>query len=400
MTTSQPPRLSIPNALFRGSVTLAALALLGSAALAQDLKSYVYVENNAGKTEGTNAVYGFSNDGAGNLTALPGSPYSTGGSGVFDPGGGSTEFDAEQEVIANSAGTLLYAVNGHSNTIAGFSIATDGALTALPGSPYASGGQDPASIGILPTKGLVVVVNKNEDPNQDISADLPNYTSFTQNADGSLTLIPASTQELTVDCSPAQALIRSRGHLLFGLEFKAARLVSYRLNLNGTMTELSSVNPPTADDLFLGEVHHPSRRIIYVGLPGTSQVGVYKYTVGGILSLVGTVPNEGNAICWLAINSAGTRLYTAETEGGSISVYDTSVATAPVMLQRIVLSGTLGTVSNIALDPAENFLYALAGHTVHTVNILADGTMSETVAPVAFPGIGNEKPLGLAVVRK
>ena len=153
---------------------------------------------------------------------------------------------------------------------------------------------------------------------------------------------------------------------MFGLEFKAARLVSYRLNLNGTLTELSSISPPTADDVFLGEVHHPSRRIIYVGLPGTSQVGVYKYSVGGVLSLVGTVPNEGNAICWLAINSAGTRLYTAETEGGSISVYDTSIATAPVMLQRILLSGDLGTVSNIALDPAGNFpLRAGGAHGAH-----------------------------------
>ena len=169
---------------------MAALALLGSAALAQDLKSYVYLESNTGKTEGNNSVFAFANDGSGNLTAVPGSPFLTGGTGVFDPGGGSTEFDAEQEVIANTAGTLLYAVNGHSNTIAGFSINADGTLTTLPGSPYASGGQDPASIGILPTKGLVVVANKNEDPNQDIGADLRNYTTFTQAADGS----SASTQ--------------------------------------------------------------------------------------------------------------------------------------------------------------------------------------------------------------
>ena len=31
---------------------------------------------------------------------------------------------------------------------------------------------------------------------------------------------------------------------------------------------------------------------------------------------------------------------------------------------------------------------------------LADGMMTETAAPTTFAGAGNEKPLGLAVVRK
>lgn len=400
MKPYQSPRSTTSTAFVRGSFALATLALFAGTALAQDVKSYVYVESNTGKTEGKNSVFAFSNDGSGNLTGLAGSPYLTGGTGVFNPGGGNTEFDAEQEVITNSAGTLLYAVNGHSNTIAGFSINADGTLTTLPGSPYPSGGQDPASVGLLPSVGLMVVANKNEDPNQDIGADLPNFTTFAQNADGSLTMNAGSTFDLTADCSPTQALIRTRGHFMFGMEFKAARLASYRLNLDGTMTLLSAVNTPTSGDVFLGEVHHPSRRIIYVGLPGTSQVGVYKYSVGGVLSLANTVPNDGVAICWLAINAAGTRLYTAETETASISVYDTSVATSPVLLQRIILNGGATTVSNIAIDPTGTFLYALASHTVHTVNLDADGMMSETVSAVTFAGAGNEKPLGLAVVRK
>ena len=400
MKPYQPQRHTTSTVLVRGSFALATLALFAGTALAQDVKTYVYVESNIGKTEGKNSVFAFSNDGLGNLTGLAGSPYLTGGTGVFDPGGGTSEFDADQEVITNSTGNLLYAVNGHSNSIAAFAINADGTLTTVPGSPYASGGQDPASLGLLPSHGIMVVANKNEDPNQDIGGDLPNYTTFARNADGSLTMNAGSTLDLTADSSPSQALVRNKGHLLFGMEFKAARLVSYRLNLDGTMSSLSSVSPPTDGDVFLGEIHHPTRKIIYVGLPGTSQVGVYKYNISGVISFVGTVPNDGVAICWLAINPAGTRLYVSETETGSMSVYDTTVPTTPVLLQRIILSGTDRTVSNIALDPTGTFLYALVKHTLHVVNLDVDGMMSETVSPAVLPGLSGEKPLGLAVVRK
>src|ERR1043165_7853174 len=129
--------------MLRISLVLVTCALFVSAASAQQRKTYIYVESNIGSVDDQNSIYAFANDGRGNLTPLAGSPYLTGGTGVLAPG--SSEINADQQVIANAAGTALYAVNGPSNTIAAFTINADGTLTTIAGSPYPSGGQNPMS---------------------------------------------------------------------------------------------------------------------------------------------------------------------------------------------------------------------------------------------------------------
>jgi hypothetical protein len=58
-----------------------ALVLAGTLS-AQTSINMVYVESNIGKTANQNSVYAYSNS-AGKLTQLKGSPYLTGGTGVF-----------------------------------------------------------------------------------------------------------------------------------------------------------------------------------------------------------------------------------------------------------------------------------------------------------------------------
>ena len=122
------------DSIFKGS-RLVALALLSPLvpSLAPAATSYLYIESNIGQAADQNSILAYSNDGAGNLTALPGSPYFTGGTGVYDPTVGPTEFDADQQVIADKTGRLLYAVNGDSNSVAAFQIGSDGTLTAVAG---------------------------------------------------------------------------------------------------------------------------------------------------------------------------------------------------------------------------------------------------------------------------
>src|SRR5437764_4577475 len=113
--------MKVQGVLIRGMRIGVAMAVFaGAALLAHGQVNAVYVETNDSTA---NTVLGYSNDGLGNLTALPGSPYSSSGTGW--PGPLTDQQDADGQIITNAAGTLLFAVNGHSNTVADYAVNSD-----------------------------------------------------------------------------------------------------------------------------------------------------------------------------------------------------------------------------------------------------------------------------------
>ncbi len=112
-------------------VYLHVLLLLPGSLWAQ--QNYIYTNNDFVSAKGQNTVSGFSVDKRGALTELPGSPFLTGGYG----GGGG--YIASNRIIKVT--NFLYAANSFSNDVSGFSIDPDtGTLTAVPGSPFPTGG--------------------------------------------------------------------------------------------------------------------------------------------------------------------------------------------------------------------------------------------------------------------
>jgi hypothetical protein len=100
----------------------------------------IWLESNS--TAG-NSILTFKNDGNGNPTFLGSTPAD--GIGVFDKTFALGPFDSDQNLIVSDDGTLLFAVNSGSNSIAVFRITPNG-LQAVEGSPFASGGSDPVSL--------------------------------------------------------------------------------------------------------------------------------------------------------------------------------------------------------------------------------------------------------------
>jgi hypothetical protein len=319
-------------------------------------------------------------------------------------------------VIVNKAGTLLFTVNGFSNTIAEFTINSDGSLTTFPGSPSTSGGPQPASLGLFDgilTNGgsVLVVVNKESDPNQ-INAKQPNFQTFTVASNGTLTHNTGAQVTLPYGASPSQAAIGQQ-HLVFGMQFAGggvvgvpSEILSYRVKSNGLLKLNGTTLTPTGN-VFLGEVVHPTQAILYAALPADSQIATYTYsTATGLLTLQGQVANPGGLACWLAINAAGTRLYSGESATNSITVYDLTVPTAPVQLQHVSLTPTTSgsSVTVMRFDPTGQFLYAISNSpttsSLHVMNVAADGTMTETLAPLTLPVPSGNFPIGLATLMK
>src|SRR5262249_12345127 len=135
-------------------------------------RNIVYIESN---DPAGNAILAYERNNAdGSLKPLMGSPFPAGGLGItFTTALGP--FDSDQEVILNPARTMLFAVNGGSDTIAVFWINADGSLSPVDGSPFPSGGSNPVSVGLAGD--ILCVVNKDEDPGHPGQV-LPTYTSF------------------------------------------------------------------------------------------------------------------------------------------------------------------------------------------------------------------------------
>lgn len=377
-----------------------------------DLKTapFVYV---GGNDPAGNVIFALErNNTDGSLTQLPGSPFSAGGSGIpFTTALGP--FDSDQEIISSSTGTLLFAVNGGSDTIAVFSINVDGSLVPVPESPFPSGGSNPVSLGLSNDKVLVVVNQATPRPGSPPPLP-PNYTSFHVGPQGQLTPIPDSTISIDPGANPTQALISPDGNLMFGADFFGRNLRSLKIHANGRLEPadvqplpLSEFAESDADKaLPLGLAVHPTQKLLYVGFVLIARLGVYRYHENGKLEFLNSVPVKGQLPCWVLINRPATRLYTSNTSPPTISVFDIGGnPAAPIEIQTIPLNST-GSCYQFALDSTERFLHIVtqgeklesphSSNAVNTFAVASDGTLAEVPSsPYILPVAKMVRPQGV-----
>jgi len=388
----------------RSWVCLVALGILCSVqtpAWSAGITDLIWLESNS--TAG-NSILTFKNDGSGNPIFLGSTP--AGGIGVFDKTFALGPFDSDQNLIVNNDGTLLFAVNSGSNTIAVFRITSEG-LQPVEGSPFASGGSDPVSVGL---KGdILAVVNKDQDPAQNANLVLPNYTTFRVLPNGQLTAVENSTVSVAYNSSPSQALTASRGDFVFGADFFGGLLQSLRIDDDGRLHQnLPQALPnsvfadKTGGHQPLGMRTHPSLPILYVDITPISEVAVYRYDEHGVLSFVRTVSDSGAAPCWAIVNHSGTRLYATNTGDNSVSVYDLTDPLDPVEIQHFVMDATTGAAFSTVIDQSDEFIYVSselssstatpAANAFHTLKVAPDGTLTEPFSPTVLP-IGGSVPV-------
>ena len=396
----------------RSLAVLMGLAILGAVqmpAWSAGDTDILWLESNS--TAG-NSILAFKNNGSGSPTFLGSTP--AGGIGVFDQTFALGPFDSDQNLIVNLQGTLLFAVNSGSNSIAVFRITPNG-LQAVEGSPFASGGSDPVSLGLKDD--ILTVVNKDQDPAQNANLVQPNYTTFRVWPNGRLTAVEHSTVSVAYGSSPSQALIASRGSFVFGADFFGGLLQSFRIDEDGRLRQ----NLPQAlpDSVFtdqtgghqpLGMRTHPNRPILYVDITPISEIAVYQYDEKGRLSFVRTVSDSGVAPCWAVVNHTGTRLYATNTGDNSIAVYDLTDPLNPAEIQHFEMTATTGAAFSTVIDQSDEWIYVSseqsgstatpAANAFHSLKVSADGTLTEPFSPTVLP-IGGSVPVraqGITVV--
>jgi 6-phosphogluconolactonase (cycloisomerase 2 family) len=389
--------LSVQLRLRNAALSIGGLLILAASQLPAGAASAdtIYLESNS--TRG-NSIFAYRFTFTSSPTLIGTTP--TGGIGVFDPSFALGPFDSDQNLIENVSGTMLFAVNSGSNTIAVFNIQPDGSLIAVNGSPFPSGGSDPVSVGLKDD--TLVVVNKDQDPAQNASLILPNYTTFDVSPSGKLVPIAESTVSVAYGSSPSQALIASQGRVVFGADFLGGLLQSFSLDREGSLDQ----NLPQAlpNSIFvglsgghqpLGMRTHPFLPILYVDVTPVSKIAVYTYDPQGHLSFVRAVSDSGSAPCWAVVNHAGTRLYATNTGDNSVTVYSLADPLNPVEVQHFVMANTTGAVFSTVIDHSDDWIYVSseqgsasatpAGNAFHTLKVAADGTLTEPFPPTVLP---------------
>lgn len=371
--------------------------------------------------DNANAVLAYRRKPDGTLQALPGSPFLTRGAGLGNPSEALGPDDTDDPLVISPDGQYLLAVNGGSNTIAVFSIHSDGSLTPVSGSPFPSGGQTPCSIAI--NGRVVYIANKSLDPLHPIT-QLPNYVSFTIDGAGRLAQIPGGKVEVPAGSAPSQVLVSNDRAHLFATDFLAfmlpteepvGTLVSFNLESSGAFKAApgSPYVLPSGDGGALGLAENPRSPVLYAGFPVAGAVGIYNVNVAtGVLSLANTV-SSGAAACWLRTNANGTRLYVLNSGENSVAVFDIVNPTAPVPLGKLVLKDSGGSGTSLAsgdfalnFSPEGNILYVVsqdidlaAGgdyNYLHSLTVTADGTLTEPGEPTPLPVAADVRPLGVA----
>jgi len=209
------PVKCVPAAL----LVLFGFALLTASVHAQS--TFVYTNNN----DSPNTVTGFSVGPGGTLTIVPGSPFMTGGNG-------SGLYAASNTATVTIRKKILYVANTGSNNISGFSInTTTGALTLVPGSPFATGGSGSIfgiSLAVTPNGKFVYAGNAGSG---DISA-------FSVGSNGALT--PIGGSPFFVGDAPDGIKVSPNGKFLgVALPFSDS-VAMFRIGSNGALAPVTN----------------------------------------------------------------------------------------------------------------------------------------------------------------
>lgn len=373
----------------------------------------VYVESNIAQRDG-NSILAFQYRSGGDLHPMRIAEYPTGGAGSADLTD-SGVLDADQHLNLDTARKLLFAVNQGSDTIAVFHVLSDGSLSPAPGSPFPSGGWAPASVGV--SGDAVIVTNKAQDGVRDLKGLPPTYATFHIEPDGSLVHF-GPVIKAPPGYSPTDAKVAPNGTFVMSTE-EGGPLRAFVLGSNGLrqganspLQPNASIFPagfPAAKKWGLGIAANPTRDLVYIGMATVNKIAVYRYDATGRLTFVRAVDAPGAVLpCWVIINRAGTRLYTANAGNNTVSVFDVSNPTDPVPLQTLRLHGD-GNPWDIGFDPAGTMIFLIDprarmnvppgyGQGLHTLLINSDGTLTEPYySPAAVPVGLDVNPFGLAV---
>ncbi len=328
------------------------------------------------KVPGTVSVLSIGSDGT--LTQVSGSPFATGATNAA-----SAVFSPNGGLLAvtNLTGPVL----DFPSFVSVFSVGPSGALTQASGSPFATG-RFPSSVAFSPSGRLLATANEGDDT----------VSVFSVGLDGVLTQVSGSP--FATGSEPASLAFSPSGGLLATANLGDNTVSAFSVAPDGTLTQVggspfaNGFNGPTS------VAFSPSGGLLAVtntgGIPPDNTVSVFSVASDGALTAVSGSPfTTGSGPASVAFSPSGTLLATGNTgligfpglTGNTVSVF--SVASDGALTQ---VSGSPFTTGNgpesVAFSPSGGLL-AAANNVDSTVSVFAPAPPSASISVPASGGI-------------
>lgn len=350
------------------------VVVIGGAAIAPGAASadrYVYVSN--GFPAGSNNVSALRINSDGSLTPVSGSPFATGGT-VTE--GLSITPDAQH----------LYVAEFGTNNVVGFNVQSDGGLSAAPGSPY---GPAPTALGVIPTPDgqHVFVWNHNNDT----------IGSWDVSSDGSLSQIPGSPTPIpgglhnpfagSVDPGGLNVYVPNENSDPSG-GISTDKVTAYDIGSDGSIgahQNIASGNPSPSGSNPFGSGITPDGQFFYTSNPEDGPNGTLDgYSVsgaGGFLTELPGFPKSvapGNHPLNIAISPDAQHLYVATRISNTVNAYDigsdgslTSIPGSP-----FATGGTNGKALAFTPDGSRLYVSNNGSDNISGFNVASDGSLT------------------------
>jgi 6-phosphogluconolactonase len=253
---------------------------------------------------------------------------------------------------------FVYVTSYVDNTLSGYSIATNGVLTPVPGSPY-SVGTRPSTVAVYQNKFVYVV----------LGSDTSNIGGYTIAPDGALSPIPGSP--FSNPSFPTSLTVDPAGPFLFAPTIYNTPV--YSIGSNGALTSVSgSPFAPTPDGNL---TFNPSGTLAFSA--ENPKIEIYQIASNGAITTIGNYPTKPRMIpVSIAVGPSGQFLYVASrSHNPPVNFVSAFKITSTSALKPIgFLHKEEGAFpGKIAVDPNSKFLFApntsentVAGYTIES----------------------------------
>jgi len=273
---------------------------------------------------------------------------------------------------------FLYAnLNKSTNYVAAYSIGSDGTLTEISGSPFATGGTSSSgyfgakAIAIARNKKLLFASNKNDNTISVFSID---------SSTGALTAIGSPVSGGGTMAGSGSLAVDANENFLFVSNGSGSSISVFSIATNGTLTAVSGSPFSLSEDNNIdGIALNTSGNILYVAQPeGGNTIAVMSVASDGTLTEISGSPFDytgSGQVASFAFVSDSLAVSGAYNYGNDVTSYSVASDGTPTVADSLSLTNNNQCIS---LSPSGKFAVAAGGSApqVSVISVASDGTLT------------------------